>query len=169
MLSMFHKPQDSLADELFGRRTPRLERQAPGAPAKPPVASNAHLASHARIRPAPAKADLVERAIPSVGQYLYHLSHDLKSFTRAETINAVIGAKPAEIQRVVQVAAKLKGRYLALVIDLGGAHRGPVGESDMRELERARCMYEEAEAGLSALRLAIESGDLELDGVRAAE
>jgi hypothetical protein len=84
-------------------------------------------------------------------------------------VNAVIGARPAEIQRVAKVAAKLKGRYLALVLDLGAADRGPVGDADMRELERARRMCEEAEAGLTALRSAIQSGDLELDGVRAAE
>ena len=165
---MFTKSEDSLADELFGKPQPTFERKAasppparpaPARPANVSVARNVHRRD----------ASLIERSIPSVGQYLYHLSHDLKSYTRAETVNAVIGARPAEIQRVAKVAAKLKGRYLALVIDLGTAERGPVGEADMRELERARRMSEEAEAGLSALRAAIENGDLDLDGVRAAE
>lgn len=168
MLSMFTKSEDSLADQLFGRPQPRFERKEASAPSGPPVSvqpANVSVAKNVRRK----DASLIERSIPSVGQYLYHLSHDLKSYTRAETVNAVIGARPAEIQRVAKVAAKLKGRYLALVIDLGTSERGPIGEADMRELERARRMSEEAEAGLSALRAAIENGDLELDGVRAAE
>ena len=165
---MFTKSEDSLADELFGRSQPTFERKvASPPPARPAPArpANVSVARNVQHR----DPGLIERSIPSLGQYLYHLSHDLKNFTRAETVNAVIGARPVEIQRVAKVAAKLKGRYLALVIDLGSAERGPIGEADMRELERARHMSEEAAAGLNALRAAIENGDLELDGVRAAE
>jgi hypothetical protein len=101
---------------------------------------------------------------PSVGQYLCHLNHEMRNFTRAETTNAVIGAAPAEIQRVVRLAAKLRGRYLAQVVDLGNPKRGPITESDIRDLGRAREMYEEIDRGLAALRGAIESGDLDLEG-----
>lgn len=100
---------------------------------------------------------------PSVGQYLCHLSHDMRNFTRAETANAVIGATPAELQRVVRLAAKLRGRYLAQVVDLGNPKRGPITESDIRDLGRAREMYEEIDRGLMALRNAIENGDLDVD------
>jgi hypothetical protein len=131
--------------------------------------SDPRMTSSGSLAKPAAKSALMERVVPSVGQYLYHLSHDLKSFTRAETLNAVIGAKPAEIQRVAKLAAKLKGRYLAMVVDLGATERSPIGEAEMRALERARFMADEAQAGLEALRAAIESGDLELDGVRAAE
>ncbi|WP_162917579.1 hypothetical protein [Dongia deserti] len=103
---------------------------------------------------------------PNVGQYLHHLQHDLKSYVRAETVNAVIGATPGEIQRVARIVAKLKGRYLATLMDLGNAAKGPVGESEVRELRRVREMYEEVELGLTRLREAVEMGDLELDGVR---
>lgn len=101
---------------------------------------------------------------PSVGQYLCHLNHEMRNFTRAETTNAVIGATPAELQRVVRLAAKLRGRYLAQVVDLGNPKRGPITESDIRDLGRAREMYEEIDRGLMALRNAIESGDLDVDG-----
>lgn len=151
MLSMFHKPETTTLGLEFDQR----QQTVPMAPRLAPVS--------------PARPANLDRVVPSVGQYLYHLSHDLKSFTRAETLNAVMGAKPAEIQRVAKIAAKLKGRYLAMVVDLGSAERGPVGELELRALERARFMYQEAQAGLEALRSAIESGDLELDGVRAAE
>jgi hypothetical protein len=104
---------------------------------------------------------------PSVGQYLCHLSHDMRNFTRAETTNAVIGATPGELQRVVRLAAKLRGRYLAQVVDLGNPKRAPITESDIRDLGRAREMYEEIDRGLMALRNAIESGDLDIDGANS--
>jgi len=104
---------------------------------------------------------------PSIGQYLCHLSHDMRNFTRAETTNAVIGATPAELQRVVRLAAKLRGRYLAQVVDLGNPKRGPITEADIRDLGRAREMYEEIDRGLMALRHAIESGDLDVDGTNS--
>jgi hypothetical protein len=125
-------------------------------------------AAPANANPAPAanRKAALERRTPSIGQYLYHLQHDLKSYVRAETVNAVIGATPGEIQRVARIVAKLKGRYLATLMDLGNAAKGPVGESEVRELRRSREMYEEVELGLTRLREAIEAGDLELDGVK---
>jgi hypothetical protein len=155
MLSMFTKSENSLADELFGRRAPNFERRPAQVAGKHPEAGKAAPVTPPRPHGPSAGRGLLERSIPSVGQYLYHLSHDLKSFTRAETVNAVIGARPAEIQRVAKVAAKLKGRYLALVLDLGAADRGPVGDADMRNWD-ARGACEEAEAGLTALRSAIQ-------------
>lgn len=149
-------------------------------PASPPQGAPKAAAATVRLlrEPAPAavskspvpaagrKTVALERRTPNVGQYLQHLQHDLKSYVRAETVNAVIGATPGEIQRVARIAAKLKGRYLATLMDLGNTTRGPIGEADVRELRRAREMYEEVELGLARLRDAVEAGDLELDGVR---
>jgi hypothetical protein len=103
---------------------------------------------------------------PSIGQYLHHLQHDIRSYVKAETLNAVIGTTPAEVQRVARILAKLKGRYLAQLIDLGNANNGPIGEPEIREVRRCREMFEEVEIGLNSLRAAIEAGDLELDGIR---
>jgi hypothetical protein len=152
MLSMFSRPE-----------TPA---PAPQAAAKPPIRlmreQPAAAPANANPKPAPRSA----ARTPSVGQYIYHLQHDLKSYVRAETVNAVIGATPGEIQRVARIVAKLKGRYLATLMDLGNPHKGPIGEPEVRDLRRAREMYEEVELGLTRLREAIEAGDLELDGVR---
>lgn len=139
---------------------------APQAAAKQPIRLMQAAAAPANANPKPAAARNPART-PSVGQYIYHLQHDLKSYVRAETVNAVIGATPGEIQRVARIVAKLKGRYLATLMDLGNVHKGPVGDSEVRELRRAREMYEEVELGLTRLREAIEAGDLELDGVKA--
>lgn len=161
MLSMFTR-QETPAPAARNGAVPsasaplRLLREAPasGAPA------------NANPAPAASRKTALERRTPSIGQYLYHLQHDLKSYVRAETINAVIGATPGEIQRVARIVAKLKGRYLATLMDLGNSTKGPIGEAEVRELRRAREMYEEVELGLTRLREAIETGDLELDGVR---
>lgn len=166
MLSMFARPDDKPR-----AMPPKAAAASPGsaaAPAKTMIrlmdpAANAN-ATPAR-RAAPEKSSL-ERRTPSVGQYLHHLQHDIKSYVRAETVNAVIGTTPAEIQRVARILAKLKGRYLAQLVDLGNGAHGPIGEAEIRELRRSREMYEEVELGLNTLREAIEAGDLELDGVR---
>ena len=152
MLNMFSRSETAApAPQAAAKQPIRLMREQPAA--APATAKPAAARSAART--------------PSVGQYIYHLQHDLKSYVRAETVNAVIGATPGEIQRVARIAAKLKGRYLATLMDLGNAHKGPIGEPEVRELRRSREMYEEVELGLMRLREAIEAGDLELDGVKA--
>jgi len=103
---------------------------------------------------------------PTVGQYLYHLASDVRNFTRAEIGGAVVGATPAEVQRLARLAAKLKGRYLAQALDLADTEHGPIMEADVRFLERARFMYEEVERALDPLRHAIETGDLALEGLK---
>ena len=158
MLSMFSRPETPAPHNgaANGKASPeplRLLREQPTVPAN----------ANGSAKPAAGRA---AARTPSVGQYLHHLHHDLKSYIRAETVNAVIGATPGEIQRVARIVAKLKGRYLATLMDLGNATKGPVGESEVRELRRVREMYEEVELGLMRLREAVEMGDLELDGVR---
>ena len=154
MLNMFSRSETAApAPQAAAKQPFRLMREQPAA-------------APANANPKPAAARNPART-PSVGQYIYHLQHDLKSYVRAETVNAVIGATPGEIQRVARIVAKLKGRYLATLMDLGNAHKGPIGDSEVRELRRAREMYEEVELGLTRLREAIEAGDLELDGVKA--
>ena len=154
MLNMFSRPETAApAPQAAAKQPIRLMREQPAA-------------APANANPKPAASRNATRT-PSVGQYIYHLQHDLKSYVRAETVNAVIGATPGEIQRVARIVAKLKGRYLATLMDLGNVHKGPVGDSEVRELRRAREMYEEVELGLTRLREAIEAGDLELDGVKA--
>jgi hypothetical protein len=159
MLNMFSRQETTppAAQTAAAKASPaplRLLREPPAAPANTNPA------------PAASRKAALERRAPNIGQYLYHLQHDLKSYVRAETVNAVIGATPGEIQRVARIVAKLKGRYLATLMDLGNATKGPVGESEVRELRRSREMYEEVELGLTRLREAIEAGDLELDGVK---
>lgn len=154
---------------MFSRAETAAPQAAPKAAAKAAPTPIRLMREQPAAAPASAKPanDRAAARTPSVGQYIYHLQHDLKSYVRAETVNAVIGATPGEIQRVARIVAKLKGRYLATLMDLGNVHKGPVGDSEVRDLRRAREMYEEVELGLTRLREAIEAGDLELDGVKA--
>lgn len=168
MLSMFARPEDK-AKPLPAKAAPGAAGPAPSKPTirlmEPPPA-NANAQARAQVRPQAVRKAPLESRTPNVGQYLHHLQHDIRSYVRAETVNAVIGATPAEIQRVARILAKLKGRYLAQLVDLGNASNGPIGEPEIRDLRRAREMYEEVETGLNMLRDAIDAGDLELDGIR---
>jgi hypothetical protein len=138
-------------------------------PAKPGAASVAAArpanTNGPALRAPAAKARVFENA-PTVGQYLYHLASDVRNFTRAEISGTVVGATPAEVQRLARLTAKLKARYLAQALDLTSAEHGPISEQDVRFLERARFMYEEVSRALDALRHAIETSDLALEGLK---
>jgi hypothetical protein len=169
MLSMFSKRSDaeksndrSRIDASFGRS----ENTGNVTPLKVPQAGFAEV-RQTRMAPQPQGRAKVFENVPSVGQYLYHLNSDVRAFTRAETAHAVSSCTPIEVQRVARLLAKLKGRYLAQIVDLASGKRGPIGEMDVADIRRAREMAEEVELGLTALRQAIENGDLALDGVKA--
>jgi len=173
MLSMFSKKAEAGKPNNHNRIEPEPRKQAlPGnvTPLKVPAASVAARQEQPRgidARPAvPQRAKVFEN-VPTVGQYLYHLNNDIRAFTRSETEHAVHACTPIEVQRVARLLAKLKGRYLAQIVDLGSNKRAPIGELDIADIRRSREMAEELELGLKALRHAIENGDLSLDGVKA--
>lgn len=173
MLSMFTRSEDKAAPPRASGTTPSPHAPKAAATASKPTirlinqaAANANPPRPAPERQQALQQSTLDRRTPSIGQYLHHLQHDIRSYVKAETLNAVIGTTPAEIQRVARILAKLKGRYLAQLVDLGNGANGPIGEPEIRDLRRCREMYEEVELGLNTLRAAIEAGDLELDGIR---
>ncbi|HEY4163931.1 MAG TPA: hypothetical protein VGM59_12780 [Dongiaceae bacterium] len=179
MLSMFGRGEEPKLGA-----TPTLARPGREGPTAAPIPlpqkpANVNANAAAGASAAPTRAEVAARAVavagsraklfenpPTVGQYLYHLAADVRNFTRAEINGTVAGATPAEVQRLARLTAKLKGRYLAYALDLAGSEHGPVGEVDVRHLERARFMYEEVERALDALRQSIETGDLALEGLK---
>lgn len=162
MLSMFSKRPVPEKAILGNRIEPNPLRAEPDnvTPLKMPLK-----VENASAR-APVQRLKIFENVPNAGQYVYHLNSDIRAFTRAETESAVVKCTPVEVQRVARLLAKLKGRYLAQVVDLGSLKRASIGEMDIGELKRAREMAEEVERGLMALRDAIERGDLPLDGVK---
>jgi hypothetical protein len=149
---------------MFGRGEEPKPAMKPGTA---PVAATrpANTNGPALRAPTAAKGRAFENP-PTVGQYLYHLASDIRNFTRTEISGTVVGATPAEVQRLARLAAKLKSRYFAQALDLTSAEHGPISESDVRYLERARFMYEEVSRALDSLRHAIETGDLALEGLK---
>ena len=146
----------------------------------------ATLTGSAKTAPAPAKeprlADLLNgRAkpaapqqpssapVPTVKQFLYQLIGDAKKLSRREALNAVIDASPREIERLAWLVARLRGRYLAQVVDLGNNPEMFPGELEISELRRARERYEEAERGFAAIKAARGDGEIVLRGVRPEE
>jgi hypothetical protein len=157
MLSMFGR-----GDEPKPAMTPGA---APVAAARPANANGPTLRATAPMAAQGARARSFENP-PTVGQYLVHLASDIRSFTRAEISGTVVGATPAEVQRLARLTAKLKSRYFAQALDLTSVEHGPISESDVRYLERSRFMYEEVERALDNLRHAIQTGDLALEGLK---
>jgi hypothetical protein len=169
MLSMFSKRHDAEKPNDRSRLEVSLGRAENAGNVTPLKVPQAGFAEARQPRMAPqtqGRAKAFEN-VPSVGQYLYHLNSDVRAFTRAETAHAVSSCTPVEVQRVARLLAKLKGRYIAQIVDLASGKRGPIGEMDVADIRRAREMAEEVELGLTALRHAIENGDLTLDGVKA--
>ena len=119
-------------------------------------------------KPAPAndsRGGALHQAL-SARQYLYQLNLESKALTRAEALEAVVGVTGDEVRRVARVLARLRGRYLARIIDLGTAERKTLTEGEIIELRRAREQYEELEHGFAELKAAIEAGDIDLEGMR---
>ncbi|MGE3231146.1 MAG: hypothetical protein AB7J30_17075 [Hyphomicrobium sp.] len=99
-------------------------------------------------------------------QFLYQLVGDAKKLARKEALNAVIDASPREIERLAWLVARLRGRYLAQVVDLGNNPEVIPGELEISELRRSRERYEEAERGFAAIKAALGEGEIILRGVR---
>jgi hypothetical protein len=183
-------PIDTAPGQMAGRQEPRLSMAAANsapvnsapanpAPARPaaarpvPVAGQpARRAAPAAARPsvpatAPAKAPAAapQRPMLSVQQYLRELQFQVSGHNQNEVRQALVEVTPGEIERVTRVVAKLRGRYLAQVLELGQAVHKPVPEGEIKQLRAFRETYEEAAQGLDYLKDAIEKGDIGLNGV----
>jgi outer membrane biosynthesis protein TonB len=97
------------------------------------------------------------------------LLRELDGFQRqqfaSEARKTVMDVTAREIEGIVTIAAKLRGRYLAKLLDSGTSGRGPVTEGEMREIARCREMYEEARRGVDELKQALEQGEIVLQGM----
>ena len=82
--------------------------------------------------------------------------------TVAETLRDV---RSAEIEGVARLAARIKARYLAKLLDAGNPSKSGVQENEIKELIRYRETYEEFGRGLDMLKAAIEAGDVSVSGM----
>src|SRR6185436_5108582 len=114
---------------LGGVVEPLFDRHPAGADRKTPVAKGS--AGQAQAK----NGHALHQAL-SARQYLYQLNLESKALTRAEALEAVAGVTGDEVRRVARVLARLRGRYLARIIDLGTAttERKTLTEGEIVEL-----------------------------------
>lgn len=152
--------------------------------ARPPVAQTKPVAR----QPEPLRAERPERSertdrtepqaawlsgqntgLPRKSVNRQQLLRELDGFQRqqfaSEARKTVMDVSAREIESIVTIAAKLRGRYLAKLLDAGTSGRGPVTEGEMREIARCREMYEEARRGVDELKQALEQGEIVLQGM----
>lgn len=137
--------------------------QASAAPSGKPAARAA--APKAR-----GKASWLHEGLPQHGrvnaaQYIRELERFAAEESRRAVADAVMDVNPGEIEGVAKLAARIKGRYLAKLLDLGNPSKSTVQDTEVRELTRYRETYEELARGLDMLKAAIEAGDVGVSGM----
>lgn len=153
----------------------RAVREAPEpAPQARPVPTQARAVLSAKAaRPAAgakAKAAWLHEGIPNHGrvnaaQYVRELDRFICDEARRAVADTVMDVNPGEIEGVAKLAARIKGRYLAKLLDLGNPSKSTIQDTEVRELTRYRETYEELARGLDMLKAAIEAGDVGVSGL----
>lgn len=116
--------------------------------------------------PKPAAVDPNRHAV-SPAQYLRELAGFARGEAKSEIAKAVLTVTPTEVEAAIHLSARLRGRYLARILDAGQiAAKRPFGETETKELAKMREMSEEMARGVEALKRAIESGELNVPGLR---
>jgi hypothetical protein len=116
------------------------------------------------------KAALLHEGMPGHGrvnaaQYVRELDRFISDEARRAVADTVMDVNPGEIEGVAKLAARIKGRYLAKLLDLGNPSKSTVQDTEVRELTRYRETYEELARGLDMLKAAIEAGDVGVSGM----
>ncbi|MBM3547451.1 MAG: hypothetical protein FJX54_10885 [Alphaproteobacteria bacterium] len=142
----------------------------------PPISARAQATLRAAARPVPvgtpkaepkpATVDPTRHAVNPV-QYLRELDGFARSQAKAEIAKAVMTVTATEVEAAINLSARLRGRYLARILDASQiATKRPFGEAETKELTKMREMSEEMARGIEALKRAIESGELNVPGLR---
>jgi len=153
----------------------RAVREAPDpAPQARPVQTQARAVLSAKAaRPAAGakgKAAWLHEGMPNHGrvnaaQYVRELDRFICDEARRAVADTVMDVNPGEIEGVAKLAARIKGRYLAKLLDLGNPSKSTIQDTEVRELTRYRETYEELARGLDMLKAAIEAGDVGVSGL----
>ena len=97
-------------------------------------------------------------------QYVSELDRFLSRQNEHLTKKVVLGVSSIEIERLVNLSAKVRGRYIAKLLDLGGDGHLVLKESELIDLRRTRESHEELLAGLNVLKNAISNGEITVSG-----
>ena len=97
-------------------------------------------------------------------QYVSELDRFLNKQNEHLTKKVVLDVSSVEIERLVKLSAKVRGRYIAKLLDLGGDGHLVLKESELIDLRRSRESHEELLAGLNVLKNAISNGEIIVSG-----
>jgi hypothetical protein len=98
-------------------------------------------------------------------QYIRELDRFHAEQNRNKTQDAVMDVASGEVERVARLAAKVRGRYIAKLLDAGNSEQAGLKEAELLELRRYRESHEELCRGLELLKLAISEGDIAVSGM----
>jgi hypothetical protein len=98
-------------------------------------------------------------------QYARELDRFAADEARRAVSDTLLDVRSTEIEGVAKLAARIKARYLAKLLDVGNPSKSGVQETEIKELVRYRETYEELGRGLDMLKGAIESGDVTVSGM----
>ena len=97
-------------------------------------------------------------------QYVVELDRFLNRQNNNLTQGVVLDVASHEIEQVIRLSARVRGRYIAKVLDIGRSETGGLKESELLELRRHRQSCEELSLGIDILKEAIAVGDISVTG-----
>jgi hypothetical protein len=97
-------------------------------------------------------------------QYVVELDRFLSRQNSNLTQGIVLDVSSKEIEQITKLSARVRGRYIAKVLDVGRSEKGGLKESELAELRRCRESCEELSLGITALKEAISDGDITVIG-----
>ena len=97
-------------------------------------------------------------------QYVVELDRFLNRQNNDLTQGVVLDVASHEIEQVIRLSARVRGRYIAKVLDIGRSETGGLKESELLELRRHRQSCEELSFGIDILKEAIAVGDISVTG-----
>ena len=97
-------------------------------------------------------------------QYVVELDRFLNRQNNNLTQGVVLDVASYEIEQVIRLSARVRGRYIAKVLDIGRSETGGLKESELLELRRHRQSCEELSFGIDILKEAIAVGDISVTG-----
>ena len=97
-------------------------------------------------------------------QYVVELDRFFSRQNSNLTQGIVLDVSSKEIEQIIKLSARVRGRYIAKVLDVGRSEKGGLKESELAELRRCRESCEELSLGITALKEAISDGDITVIG-----
>ena len=123
----------------------------------------AHKRSNALAIQKPRNESSHEGAV-NARQYVVELDRFLNRQNNNLTQGVVLDVSSHEIEQVIKLSARVRGRYIAKVLDIGRSETGGLKESELLELRRHRQSCEELSLGIDILKEAIAVGDISVTG-----